>query len=227
VVVASLRDGRDPRGGAATLAICAVAAVVGGRAWALLSWWAEEGEAARWIWDPFSPAGYASAGALVGAALVVLLHRVMFGSEDTARVLDAVAPAGFAALALTRVGCLFEGCDVGRIAHVRWAVRYPHGHPVFDEQVAAGLVDEAARWSAAVHPFALYLAVPTLLIALASIALRSPRAGARAAWVGAGYGVVRLGAEAFRAPGSGFQVGYAVALFVLLASVAWWFVDRR
>lgn len=188
----------------ATLAWSVVAAVVGARAWSLIAWWCSDPEEVRWIWDPLDGAGYASAGGLVAAAVTLFVARTLFGAGAFRRIVDAVVPAGFAGLALARLGCVFERCDPGRPTAL-FGVLYPDG--------------------ASLHAFGAYITFPTLI--LVAIGAFRPADGRRAVFVAMGYAVVRFVAEFARDAPAIVHAGHAVAVGVALVAGGWWWFDRR
>lgn len=199
------RDGVDRSEALGTLGVLGVAAVLGARAWSLLEWWWAEGEI-QWIWDPLVAAGYSSAGAFLGGGLALVASRFVFGRTAFAKLLDVVLPAGFVALALTRLGCLFERCDPGRPATF-FGVRYPDG--------------------AFLQPFGGYLAGGTLAVAILAAFMHNEVAGRRAVALTVGYAAVRFLAELTRDAPTLIHAGHGLALLVGASAVAWWFVDGR
>lgn len=190
----------------ATLGLAAFAAPVGGRLWALLEWWAEGGDV-QWVFDPFVAAGYSSPGAFVGAGAAMLAARGVFGREAFARIADIVAPAALLALALTRLGCVIERCDPGRVA-TWFGVRYPDG--------------------VVLHPFGAYIAVPAFVWLIAvSFVGRNREPGWRALLATGGYGAIRFVAEFAREAPAPVHAGHLVALGIIGAVTIWWVSDRR
>lgn len=151
--------------------------------------------------------GFSSVGALAGALGVVAAFRWACGARETAALIDVVTPSGFVALGFARLGCLFEGCDFGRPTDGWASVSYAAPHPVWFHHVAIGQVKMGASWSAAIHPFPLYIALPLALLIVAACAVPGG-AGRRAVLVVFGYAVVRTVAELFRDPASTFGVGF-------------------
>lgn len=188
----------------AGLGLVAVCAVVGARIWSVIGELAAGHEP-----DLFSAAGFASGGALVGGGLALVVWRVVQGRESLKRSVDVLVPAGLIGLALTRLGCLFEGCHPGRVTDVAWAVQHPGA-------------------SLAVHPFGAYVALPTLAL-LALLSFYRPQIdGRRGALAAGGYGVIRFVAEFFREGDGvlwlGLHDGHLVALglVVVAALFLWW-----
>lgn len=173
---------------------------------------------------------FSSLGALALVSAAALLARVGLGAR-TPRLFDVVAPGAVLALAFARLGCLLEGCDFGRPVASALAVAYEAPHPVWYLHATRGLVDAAAPASAAVHPFPLYIVIPTVLIVLASFAIRGGR-GTRAMCVVVGYGIARSVAEWFRDPACGDDVagvpaGFVAAALVGLGAILWWIDSNR
>lgn len=135
--------------------------------------WAALGEQFWQLADP-RRGGYSSFGAMAGGALVLLgwwvgAARKSGGSalelQRRGRAFDIIILAGLCVLALARMGCLADGCDFGRVSEAGWAVRHGVGSEALSAHVAQGLVGWGARWSLPVHPFGLYMAAGTGLIA--------------------------------------------------------------
>lgn len=203
-VVLARRAGMNGPEALATLGLSGVAAIIGARAWSLLEWWWVSPDI-PWIWDPTAPAGYSTAGAFVGAGLVLFFARFVFGRVEFAKLLDVVAPGAFVALALTRLGCVFERCDPGRVTS-GFGVTYPDGQHL--------------------HPFGAYLAIGTIL-AVVVTRFVAYRRGARAVALIMAYGVIRFVAEFSREAPNLLHLGHAVAIAVVLAAAVWWRADGR
>jgi phosphatidylglycerol---prolipoprotein diacylglyceryl transferase len=131
-------------------------------------------------------------GALAGLFLgfVLVARRRM----QLAPALDALALAVGPMLTVARLGCFVAGCDFGAPTNVAWALRYPHWTPAFREQLARGLIAEAAPSTLPVHPTQLYEAM--LGLALFAVALRCRRR--RWAAVVALYAAGRFGIDFLR-----------------------------
>lgn len=190
----------------ALLGLCGVAALGGGRLLNLVA----------------GMDGMSSAGAIAGAGLVVVVHRVTFGRATTLSLLDVAAPGGLLALASARIGCLFEGCHVGLPGGGILSVKYEAAHPVWQLHALTGLAEGGS--SAAVHPYALYVALPSIALVLASIWLAGGR-GLRVAAIVVGYALVRIVAEFFRDSSVdaslGAPVGAGVALVAVVTVLVW------
>lgn len=120
------------------------------------------------FFDP-AVAGITSSGAAVGAALMCLAVVRFLGRG----ILASVAPALWILLALGRLGCVFQGCDFGRVAS--FGIAYPKGSSAFILQAHHHLIETTALWSRPTLPFA-GLDVVAALIAMA-IALRDEGQG--------------------------------------------------
>jgi phosphatidylglycerol---prolipoprotein diacylglyceryl transferase len=150
-------------------------------------------------------------------------------------LLDFVAPLGALGLAVTRLGCLLNGCCFGVPTRVPWAVRFPPGSLAHRSQVAAGLID-ADQAALPVHPVQLY----ELAAALAFFWLlwaRFPRrryAGEVVVSFGLLYGTWRLAAEALRADSPGWRPHahgvtanqWLSLALIAIAGIGWWAARR-
>ncbi len=171
--------------------------------------------------DPRS-GGHSSFGALAGAAAVVALWWSLQREEWARCALDALVCGGLAGLALARIGCLANGCDFGRPTAMPWGVRFPAGSEAFASHVPRGLIAPDAAWSAAVHPFALYMALGTLAIVVTGVwavwgqKLRPGRVALRASGA---YFVWRFAAELTRDPSTVMNLAGSLNVHHLLAGV--------
>lgn len=197
----------DEREAFALFGVCAVFAVLGAR----LLWLALDPlvDPALLVDKPlvaldFRRGGYNSIGALVGAAMAAGLWW-RFGSAKRRRaMLDVLVPGGLVGLAFARLGCLFNGCDIGRATFADWGVRYSREAAALSDGVEVGMVGSEQLWTVPLHPFALYLAVGTAVIALGALyASRQKQVaeGSIAIWSAAAYFGLRFGAEWTRHPG--------------------------
>jgi prolipoprotein diacylglyceryltransferase len=213
------------------LSLFAACVLIGGAAsrvsWALLdpsvswSWFLDQGLAA---FDP-RRGGHSSFGAMAGGLTVVGVW--WFAAKRSAEhtrgsMLDALVLGGLAGLGMARIGCLANGCDFGRRMALSWGVRYRPGTEAYLEHLAHGLIAPGAAWSAAVHPFALYLAAGTLAIALVGVAVvwrRRVRPGQVAVWACIGYSAWRFLVEWSRDPATVIAVWGALNIHHLLAMI--------
>ncbi len=149
--------------------------------------------------------GLAYYGGLAAAFAVVFFWSRRRGLPYV-ESLDFVAPLGALGLAVTRLGCFFNGCCFGAPSQVPWAVVFPRGSLAHHGQVAAGLV-APSQAPLPVHPVQIY----ELLAALAIFGVlwaRFPRrrfAGEVVAAFGLMYGVWRFFAETLRADSAGWR----------------------
>lgn len=81
-------------------------------------------------------------------------------------VLDSLAIAFPAAMAVQRLGCLAAGCCYGTPTNMPWAVMYGVDTPAFQDQMAAGFINAGACISPGLHPTQLYQALLCMGIAV-------------------------------------------------------------
>ncbi|MFU8802554.1 MAG: prolipoprotein diacylglyceryl transferase family protein [Bradymonadaceae bacterium] len=111
-----------------------------------------------------SGTGFSSLGVLLGAVLAAGLAWPVIGRDRWLGLLDVVVPSGLVGLAIGHLGCLFRGCDFGRITEAGWAVEYAQGSgPWLWHQVQGETLPGAAA-SMATHPFGAYLGAGTLAV---------------------------------------------------------------
>lgn len=144
---------------------------LGGIVGARLMWLIAQGRALegyRWL-DMLNPlgAGYSSMGFLAGAGLVILAMTECDFFEGTSRrsLLDLVVPAGLLGLAFARLGCIFNGCDFGKVTESGWfAIRYAQGSLAWQQHAKRGLIESTDAWSMPTHAFPLYSALVTIMV---------------------------------------------------------------
>ncbi len=123
-------------------------------------------------------------GLLVYFALAVPL--VLLLTRQRRAALDLVAVTIPIPWALTKLGCLSNGCCYGKPCSLPWAVTFPEGSRI----APAGVP---------LHPSQLYEIVLMAIILLAFIALRSPRwRGAKLLWFLVIYGLGRAATDLLR-----------------------------
>ncbi|RAL23553.1 hypothetical protein DL240_05175 [Lujinxingia litoralis] len=134
--------------------------------------------------------GVSTAGAVLGGGAVVALS-LWKEQAHRARAWDvagAAMVAGFAGLAIARVGCVGAGCDFGNVLHGdAWLIqRHARGTPAWFDQVQQGLIDAGAPWSLPTYPFAPVMVALFAAGALAGWGVRRWAGGEHPAlwWVG-------------------------------------------
>jgi phosphatidylglycerol---prolipoprotein diacylglyceryl transferase len=165
--------------------------------------------------------GFSSFGVYGGAVLGLLVGT---GSLFWAYA-DRLAPGLLIGAAVARTACLWNGCDFGRRGEAAWTWAQAPGTPAFKHQVNLGILDPHAAQALPTHPFALYEALPVLLVGLAALAfpqLFGRVTGRRAAGCAALYCAVRAVAEHWRgdvAPTFGITTMQLMCLGGLVAAL--------
>ncbi len=124
--------------------------------------------------------GYRYPGGMLAVLLAAgALAWVLPRGLTLRRTLDYCAPGIAAAMAVVRIDCLLGGCCTGSICRLPWCFSYPMFSAVWEQQLAAGVIDGAQRVSLPVHPLQLYL-----LLLSAALAVFLARQLRHAAWDG-------------------------------------------
>jgi phosphatidylglycerol---prolipoprotein diacylglyceryl transferase len=166
----------------------------------------------------FSDGGIVAYGGFLGGLLGSTLYCRAAGLPVLGWA-DCAVPALCSGLFLTRIGCLLAGCDFGKPWSGAWALRFPPGSPAFREQVAQGLLSEAAPASLPVHPTQAYESLAgVLLLGVVLVArLRRRRPGEALAAFAVGYAVLRYLIETVRADPQRGTVGpFSTSQFIAL-----------
>ena len=181
-----------------------------------------------WDWFRLSSGGIVAYGGFLGGAAGawIAFGRVGAGFLGAA---DLMTPSVALGTALTRVGCLLNGCDFGTPTALPWGLRFPQGSLPWRQHVEAGLLTPAATTSLPVHPTQIYESAAAIALFAIAMALRG-----RARFPGqvflfffAGYGVARAAIELVRGdPSRGLLLGLPTSQTLglttaLLALVAW------
>jgi phosphatidylglycerol:prolipoprotein diacylglycerol transferase len=140
-------------------------------------------------------------GGLVGMWAYLRLTRA-----STLPYLDIAPVAALLAPAIGRWGCLFAGCDFGRVTSVPWAIHYPQGSPAYQTHMAISELPFDATQSLGVHPLPIYLSLNALFLFLVLTAIwrrteHRPGITLAAAWIL--YGSSRFFWEFLRDPAAG------------------------
>jgi len=207
-----------------------LAAVLAGVAGARLFHVLFEGMLLYYLEHPFyalSPwnGGLSIWGGLLGAlAAFFLVFRERF--TELVRLTDCFAPAFLFGLALTRIGCFFQGCCYGVPTDLPWAATYRAGSHAFLMQLHLGLIDESSATSLPVHPAQLYESSAALLAGLfLQYKAKKLSPGTPVLLALLMYSGIRFVIEFFRADNRGFAGGIpipqivAAALLVLFSAV--------
>jgi phosphatidylglycerol:prolipoprotein diacylglycerol transferase len=160
-VVWGRREGLAPWRLLGALWFLGVAAAIGGRLHFLLNmgargFWSGDPTELLWFWR-----GLHAPGAIVGVALGLPIAFALFRLPAW-RSLDVLVPSMLVGVGLARVGCFLNGCCFGKLCDAFHCVRFPRGSAAYNFQLARKVVSGSAEWSAAVHPFPLYLAAAAL-----------------------------------------------------------------
>ena len=168
-----------------------------------------------------------SSGGMVayGGFLGGLVGSIVFCRRARLPVLawgDCAVPALCTGLALTRIGCLLNGCDFGAPWDGPWAVQFPPGSPAFREHVAQGLLPAGAATSLPVHPTQLYECLTgVVLFGLVARVRRRRIPGESLAAFAVGYAVLRFLIEIWRAdPRRGWVGPLSMSQFIALLTCA-------
>ncbi|RDV39270.1 hypothetical protein DV096_01460 [Bradymonadaceae bacterium TMQ3] len=182
--------------------------------------------------------GASSLGAVMGAGVVgVVAWSRCKDRQRRADWLAGALVAGFAGLAMARIGCVFEGCDFGDVLPPGDGLivqRHAAGTAAWELQVLTGKLSSAASWSRPTRPFAPMM-VATFMLGSLGTAFAWRRFGSRSGGVAA-IGSLTLGlaacVEVTRAaesvsrrvgdnPASVLLYG-AGALALALLALQWW-----
>jgi phosphatidylglycerol:prolipoprotein diacylglycerol transferase len=101
-------------------------------------------------------------GGLGAAGIYLALRKIPFMNAA-----DSAGPYLALGEAITRVGCLLNGCCWGAECHLPWAISFPRHSPPFEAQVKAGALAQTAHASLPVHPTQLYMVFGLLAVFIA------------------------------------------------------------
>ena len=166
------------------------------------------GIVAAWTWWQFSGFRIRLFETMVCSAVVVFIYsriaRLSFRD-----LLDVVALAVLAGVAVQRVGCVIAGCCWGDVARHVPGIRYPVGSFAYEQHIAQGLINTSASSSLPVHAVQLY----ELAVLLAAIAIglrirwRDRPTGTLGLYAACAYGVGRFLLEFLRADSDSVVAG--------------------
>lgn len=123
-----------------------------------------------------------SFGAIFGGGIFAFA-TVPYFFEKRADAFDVLITACVLGLLVSRVGCYFNGCDIGSPTSWFWGIEAQFG----------GMASALGP----VHPFPWMIVVPTAIIATVAWVVR-PKPGTAGVMIAGGYLIVRFFAEFFR-----------------------------
>jgi prolipoprotein diacylglyceryltransferase len=103
------------------------------------------------FFDP-NHAGLTSSGGAVSVSLAALV-LVSWGRSGRT-LLDDLTPGMWLILAVSRMGCVFQGCDFGQAA--RWGIAYRMPSSAWSSQLLSGQISASATSSLPTFPFPLF-----------------------------------------------------------------------
>ena len=199
----------------ATFGIVMAAAIGGG----LISSWIVGERGLSWL------------GGIVGGATSLVFVQKPWAYRGR-QMLDCLVPGGLMGLSVARLGCLFEGCDFGRLSHSGLAVVHQEGSRAWMIHLHQYGLDPARKMSLEVYPFAAYLALWGVFCAAVGEWIRrrggSPgrAATAGAALFFAGGGAIEWLREPQTVPQLISGVSVYPSIYLCLALIAlglWWY----
>lgn len=108
--------------------------------------------------------GLAFYGGLCGGLLATSLYFRM-KQVPVLEGWDILAPFVALGEAITRIGCLLNGCCWGRPTRLPWGIRFPRAsYGAYLQHLEHGFIEPAARWSLPVHPTQLYSTLALLIV---------------------------------------------------------------
>lgn len=108
-----------------------VGALLGARAFFVVSYWREE-FAGKPLWEMFMirHGGLVYYGGLLGASLACILYAWR-KRLPLWKLADVLAPSIALGYVFGRMGCLLNGCCYGRVCTLPWAIHFPIGHETY------------------------------------------------------------------------------------------------
>jgi len=110
-------------------------AIVGARAFFVVSYWQEE-FAGRPIYEIFmvQRGGIVYYGGLIGASVACIIYA-RIRKLPLWRLADVLAPSIALGSFFGRWGCLMNGCCYGRPTTLPWGIQFPEGHQTYPDHV--------------------------------------------------------------------------------------------
>jgi len=171
-------------------------------------------------------------GGFAGGLLAVSLYARIFGIPFLP-LLDLAAPFLALGEALTRIGCLCNGCCWGAPTRLPWGIHFPRYSFPWHQHVDQGCIWADASQSLAVHPTQLYMTLGLLILCAALLLMSRQKAGRGSLLCGylIGYGVLRGVIETFRGDSAhdllGMTISQAISALLILLGIALVFVFRN
>lgn len=139
------RVGLDPETFTNMGILALVSGVIGARINHVLQNWSTYTSPDRSAWENFvaainiSSGGLTYYGGFIGGFAVVLTWAI-WKKLPIRLSMDIVAPAIVIGLGFGRIGCLLNGCCWGQVCELPWAITYPYGSAVYEQDVDEGAI---------------------------------------------------------------------------------------
>ncbi|OQC08037.1 MAG: Prolipoprotein diacylglyceryl transferase [Candidatus Hydrogenedentes bacterium ADurb.Bin101] len=159
-------------------------------------------------------------GGFAGGLVAVLLYARIF-AVPILPLLDLAAPFVALGEAITRIGCLCNGCCWGAPTRLPWGIHFPRYSFAWRQHVNEGRIWADASHSLPVHPTQLYMTLGLLILFVALLLLLRQKG----MWGGPlcgyliGYGVLRGIVEMFRGDSAHDLLGMTVSQVISIGLV--------
>ena len=151
-------------------------------------------------------------GGFIGGLLALLVYARVF-ALPLRPLLDLAAPFVALGEAITRIGCLCNGCCWGTPTRLPWGIHFPRYSFPWHQHVNEGRIWADASHSLPVHPTQLYMTLGLLVLFSVLLFLLRQNAKSGYAFCGylIGYGVLRGVIETFRGDSAHELMGMTVS----------------
>ncbi len=203
-----------------------IGGLVGARGFYVVQYW---GTKVQTFWEIFEiwKGGIVLYGSILGGTIAFFGYRAV-RPFPLRPMLDVVAPSLALGIAIGRLGCFLNGCCYGDTCHLPWAVEFPRHSPLWDAELARGLIAPDAPTTLPVHPTQLYSTIDGLVI-LALLTAYYPirrRDGEVMGLMMLAYPVTRFLVEHLRNDegvwAHGMTISQLISIGVFCAGLAYW-----
>ena len=171
-------------------------------------------------------------GGFIGGLLALLVYARVF-ALPLRPLLDLAAPFVALGEAITRIGCLCNGCCWGAPTRLPWGIHFPRYSFPWHQQVNDGRIWADTSHSLPVHPTQLYMTLGLMVLFVALLLLLRQNVTKGRVFCGylIGYGVLRGVVESFRGDSAhdllGMTVSQVISISLILVGIVLAFVFRK